>query len=160
MGEQVERKIGLGENCCCQIGLLDSLMQDKWQSGQICLTKHTVSQMSLIGTDVILYCETLGFENRPGLLSDICIDFICIYFVHIFRKIWGGKFVWPQAFLFPQAAYLIWSDLNWAKHKYSQRVFTLRLLQETCILSVLNIKIYQLYIISSDRSSYSDSGLL
>ena len=47
IGEEVERKIGLRENCCRQIGLLlDSLMQDKWQSGQICLTKHTQSLRS------------------------------------------------------------------------------------------------------------------
>ena len=45
-----------------------------------------------------------------------------------------GKFVWPSALLFPLAAYLIWT-----KHKYSQRVF----LQETCILSVLNLRAYQ-----------------
>ena len=96
--------------------------------------------MSLIGPDVILYCETLGFENIPGLLSNICINFTHVYILYIYSERFEGANLFDRKLSYFHRQ-LILSDLIWAKHKYSQRVFTRRLLQETCILSVLNIKI-------------------
>ena len=99
MGEEVERKIGLRENCCCQIGLPlipwcktnDKVAKFVWQN------THSLSdELDRSWCHITLWKVVFHKISR-----DVYSVWSDMYFVP-----WEGKLVWPPVFLFHQA-YLI-----------------------------------------------------